>query len=121
MNRIFLALVLILSGCATPAERRKQAPDLDLVSNKTAKEVTICIAEKWENTKPFMAFSSPPVNTNMRSNGFSITVTDINRMGSTSVIALADIIETESSSNTKYYKMAGGGFGDYDAIVKLCQ
>ena len=122
MNRFVIALlVLIASACTTPAERRAQSPNLDLTSSKPAKDVAICIAEKWQNTRPFMTLSSPPVNTNMRVNGFSVTVTDTNRMGSTNTIALADITETQNTSGTKYYKMAGGGFGDYDEAVKLCQ
>ena len=68
-----------------------------------------------------MAFSSPPVNTSIRVNGYSITATDINAMGSTWTITLADVTEVNAESTTKYYKMAGGGFGDYDQAVKECQ
>ena len=123
MNRriIILLITIVVAACASPAERRNQAPNLDLSSSKSAKDVAICIAEKWENTRPFMALSSPPVNTNIRAQGFSITVTDTNRMGSTNTIALADISEKQAASDTKYYKMAGGGFGDYDDAVKQCQ
>lgn len=116
-----LFIPVALAGCATPSDRRNNPPDIVASSNKSAKEVALCISEKWENTKPFMAFSSPSVNTNIRANGYSITATDISAMGSTWTITLADVTEINANSETKYYKMAGGGFGDYDKAVKECQ
>ena len=116
-----LFVAIVLTGCATPSDRRNNPPDIVTSSKKSAKEVALCISEKWENSKPFMAFSSPPVNTSIRANGYSITATDINAMGSTWTITLADVTEVNTESTTKYYKMAGGGFGDYDQAVKACQ
>jgi hypothetical protein len=122
MKLLFSLFVAIaLSSCATPADRRINLPDIVTSSKKSAKEVAICIAEKWENTKPFMGFSSPPVNTTLKLNGYSITATATNLVGSTSTVALADVTENQLESTTKYYKMGGGGFGDYDQVVKECQ
>jgi hypothetical protein len=122
MKLLFTLLVaIVLTGCATPSDRRSNPPDIDTSSKKSAKDVALCISEKWESTKPFMAFSSPQVNTSIRANGYSITATDINGMGSTWTITLADVTEVNSESATKYYKMGGGGFGDYDKAVKECQ
>ena len=122
MKLLFSLFIAIgLSGCATPADRRQNPPDIVTSSKKSAKEVAICIAEKWENAKPFMGFSSPPVNTNLKLNGYSIMATDRALAGNTSTFALADVIENQLESTTKYYKMGGGGFGDYDQAVKDCQ
>jgi hypothetical protein len=119
MKLLFSLFVAIaLSSCATPADRRKNPPDIVTSSKKSAKEVAICIAEKWENTKPFMGFSSPPVNTTLKLNGYSITATNTNNVGSTNTFALADVTENQLGSTTKYFKMGGGGFGDYDQVVK---
>jgi hypothetical protein len=90
-------------------------------SKKSAKEIAICISDKWENTKPSMAFSIPPVNTSLKANGYSITATITNIVGSTFTIALVDITETKTESTTKYYKMWGAGLGDYDQAVNECQ
>lgn len=68
-----------------------------------------------------MEFSNPQVNTRIRENGYAITATDHNLVGSTWTITLADVTEVNAESVTKYYKMAGGGFGDYDQAVKDCQ
>ena len=122
MKVLFSLFIAIgLSGCATTADLRKKPPALDMTSKKSAKEVALCIAEKWENTKPFMGLSSPPVNTNIRPDGYSITATDINWMGSSSTVTLADVTETKTESATRYYKQGGGGFGDYDQAVIECQ
>lgn len=118
---VSLFIVIGLTGCVTPSDLRKETPALDMTSKKSAKAVALCIAEKWENTKPFMAFSSPLVNTNIRPNGYSITATDINHFGSTTTITLADVTEVKTESATRYYKFGTGGFGDYDQAVKECQ
>jgi hypothetical protein len=116
-----LVIAIALTGCATLSDRRSNPPDIVTFSKKSAKEVALCISEKWESTKPFLAFSSPQVNTSIRTNGYSITATDISPMGSTWTITVADVTEVNSESTTKYYKMGGGGFGDYDQAVKECQ
>ena len=117
-----LFIAIGLSGCATPSDLRKKTPSLDMTSKRTAKEVALCIAEKWENTKPFMSLSSPPVNTNIRSNGYSIIVTNI-ALASSNAVALADVTEIEMASATRYYKLwgSGSGYGDYDQAVIECQ
>jgi hypothetical protein len=123
MKQIIITIFVgaLLTGCATPSDRRQNLPDLDLVSKKTAKQVALCIADRWENTKPFMAFTSPPINTSMKLDGYSITATNINHLGGTSTIILADVTEMQLESSTKYYKMSGGGFGAYDEAVIQCQ
>lgn len=123
MKKKFLlqVFVLIIAGCATPADRRSNPPDIVTFSKKSAKEVAICIADIWENTKPFMQFSSPQVNTSLKLNGYSIIVTNIGGFGNTLTIALADVTENQLESITKYYKMDFAGAGNYDQAVNECQ
>lgn len=115
-----IILAFALSACATPNERRQGVPDINEQSNRASKDIAICIADKWENTKPFLAFSSLPVNTSMKANGYSIAVTGTNGFGETNTVALVDILDYQHGSFIKYYKMSGGGFGDYDEAVKSC-
>jgi len=121
--RIIIASILIalLAACATPADRRSQRPDLNLFSEKSAKEVAICIADKWENSKPFFALSSIPVSTSMKPNGYAITATTTATAGNTNTIALVDIIEIDNQVQIKYYRQSASGLGDYDDAVTACQ
>lgn len=117
-----LLIAVLLTACTTPAERRMQRPELDLTSPKPSRDVAVCIADKWENTKQFMGFSSDPVNTGMKPNGYSVSVTGSNLYRNHTTLTLADVTDRQpSGSATKYYKAYGGGFGDYDEVVKQCQ
>lgn len=120
-NTFLLITIILLTGCATPADRRSSPPDIVTSSKISAKEVAICIADKWEDTKPFGMFTSPQVNTSLKSNGYSITAINIGGFGNTMTIALADVTENQLESITKYFKMWGGGLGDYDKAVQDCQ
>lgn len=121
MRRITTIIVAItLCACATPNDRRRGLPDINEQSSRPSKDVAICIADKWENTKPFLTFSSPPVNTSMKANGYSIIVMGRNGFGEQNTLVLADIIDYQQGSFVKYYKMGGGGFGDYDEAVRSC-
>jgi len=121
MKQIIVAMSILLIGCSTPAIRRNSQPDIMTNSKKSAKEIAICISDKWENTKPSMAFSIPPVNTSLKANGYSITATITNIVGSTFTLVLADVTENQLESITTYYKMGGGGLGNYDQAVNDCQ
>ena len=114
-----LFIAMSLAGCATPADRRKEPPNFVAASKKTAKEVASCITEKWENVTSFG--SGMPINTNLKLNGYSIMITSTALAGNTSTSALVDVIENQLESTTKYYRMGGPGFGDYDQAVKDCQ
>lgn len=120
LNKYAIIIAIVLSACATPNDRRQGVPDINMQSNKTSKEVALCIADKWENTRPLLVFSSPPVNTNIRANGYSVAATMTNQFGSTNTIALVDILDYQQGSFIKYYKMGGGGYGDYDKAVMIC-
>lgn len=113
-----LPLIMLLTACATPNERRQGLPDINVPSNKPSKEVALCIADKWENIRPFLVFSSLSINTSIKTNGYTVTGTG---SGSTNTIVLVDILDYQQGSYIKYYKMGGGGFGDYDEVVKQCQ
>lgn len=114
-----LFIAMGLAGCATPADRRKQPPNIETSSKKSAKEVASCITEKWENVTSFG--SGKPINTNIKLNGYSIMITETAPAGNTNTWALVDVIENQLESTTKYYRMGGPGFGDYDQAVKDCQ
>jgi hypothetical protein len=115
------AIVALLTACTTPSERRIGLPFINEQSNKTSKEIAICIGEKWESTQPFLTFSSPPVNTSMRTNGYTVAVTGNAFAGSHVTLVLADIFDYQQGSQIKYYKPAGGGYGDYDKAVMECK
>lgn len=116
---ITLVVAMSLVGCATPADRRKQPPNIETSSKKSAKEVASCITEKWENVTSFG--SGKPINTNIKLNGYSIMITETAAAGNTNTWALVDVLENQSESTTKYYRDRGPGFGDYDKAVTDCQ
>jgi hypothetical protein len=117
---ITLFIAMSLAGCATPADRRKQPPNIETSSNKSAKEVTVCIADKWENFKS-LGFPLPPVNTSIKANGYSVMVAGTSALGISNTFILVDVLENQSGSTTKFYKANGPGYGDLDRAVKDCQ
>ncbi len=119
MKRLFVLLMVLgvsvlLSSCvATPSKMRRSAPDVVHSSQKTPKEVAVCIADKWENWGT--------VNQRETQNGYSLTAGPQGKLH-----YLTDIEETETGSRTKVYKfhkilMAYVGTDPYYGSAALCQ
>jgi len=107
--------IIILCGCATPNQMREGTPAATFSSTRTAKTVALCVAKRWENSgyggTPSVAFR--PTET-----GFTVAVRN-ESVGSTQL--LADIDDTQTGSETRYFKGAVLGEGAFDAAVKECQ
>ena len=115
MKTIFtLFLIPIIVACSTPAEMRKETPTMTLISNKNAKNVAVCIAERWEGLGIFN--STIPVNMRPTDTGYTIKIVLNGQPG-----MLVDIDETTNGSSTRYYKGIVWGESDFVKIIKICQ
>lgn len=110
------AIVLLLFGCATPANMRLESPALELSSFKPAKSVSVCIAERWENLG--VLGTTVPVNVRPSESGYVLSwQNDVTKH----TALLVDVNETETGSVTRYYKNLVLGEGQFDQAVKDCQ
>ncbi|MFC1520522.1 hypothetical protein ACFL6Z_12530 [Pseudomonadota bacterium] len=94
MKKLILSasLLLIISGCSTtPGEMRTNTPHVLEYSDKAAKSITICIADKWGQ--------SGVVNQRESSDGYSLTFTSNGKL-----LYLADIEKNGDKTVTKVYK-----------------
>ncbi len=110
MNKALIVAVLVigLAGCATPNDVRKSAPELQLTSTKTPKQVASCIADKWEDAKLL-------VRSRETERGYALTV-----MINDVLCYLADVVGSADKTSTKYYVNCFS----YDlasSAVKSCQ
>lgn len=97
-----LIIVLIaLTGCATPNEVRSKGAALTVNSEKNAKDVTTCVADKWENA-PFFSRFTGTVNTSIAKTGYSITAYGKNAFGSWPVL-IAQVEESTSGCEISYF------------------
>lgn len=96
---IFCAAVLV--GCTTTKDIKKNNPTVIAESNKYAKEVTSCIAYKWENA-PFFSKLTGMVSTGITANGYSVIAYGKNWIGIWPVL-ISEIDETKTGSLVKYY------------------
>ncbi|QWD91628.1 hypothetical protein [Polynucleobacter sp. MWH-Braz-FAM2G] len=92
-----ISILFALVGCATPAELRSQKPLLDLKSTKPAKDVAICIADKWEGLGGFGGALT--VNMRVTTSGYVVSLPLNGQTG-----MLVDIDNDGTGSTTKYYK-----------------
>ena len=106
---IAFLLSVALVGCATPNDLRQKAPDLQLNSAKSAKDVAMCIADKWEN-----ADYAIPVSMRETSTGYTLLTY---HQGNTPY--MCDIKNVGSGSQTSfYYTLIASRPGE---AVKDCQ
>lgn len=108
--------IALASGCATPTALRTTKPSLKLISEKSAKIVSTCIANKWENLGLFGV--TIPVNMRPTELGFTLSVRN-EVWGHTQL--LADVIEEKLGSSTLYFKGAVIGTSSFDHAVEVCQ
>lgn len=125
MKRLTLiALSALMAACATPDEIRKRpkALSLSLTSDKTSKQVAICISDKWESTSSFGSGGPLPINTSMKNDGYTIIATARNLLQTWPEL-IVDVRDSSigPGSTTKYYKGGLPGYGPFDEVVKQCQ
>jgi hypothetical protein len=102
MKIIVVSLIaLVLVGCATPNEIRGKGAAFSVNSEKSARDVTGCIAGEWENA-PFFSRFTGTVNTSISKGGYSITAYGKNASGTWPVL-IAQIDETGSGSDISYF------------------
>jgi hypothetical protein len=120
MKMLFLIIALSLVGCASHSEIRSKGAAFSVTSIKNAKEVTACVADKWENA-PFFSKFTGTINTGMAKNGFSVTAYGKNAFGTWPML-IAQIDETATGSVTAYYTtkpLAAESY--YKEAVNNCQ
>ena len=93
--------IALFAGCTTSAvDIRAKAPSLQLQSDKSAKVIASCIAEKWESLYPMGSLNVRPTAT-----GYSVVQQD-QVLGGKDIPFFADIDERGTGSTTKYYNNA---------------
>jgi hypothetical protein len=112
LTRVECLLVCVLGtaiiGCANPNQMRQRAPDLELKSERPAKSLAICIADKWENGSSIGG--TYPITIRPLENGFTVSIT-------TYPTLFADVIEMPTGSVVKFFRDAVSP-GFEDDIVK---
>lgn len=118
ISRLILSCLMAtaLSGCATPAEMRQRTPDLELKSTFPSKEVSTCIADRWENLS--WVGGTIPINMRPIEGGYTVSWRN-EAWGHTSL--LVDVKDIPEGSFTRYFKNAVLGEGTFDEAVKNCQ
>lgn len=113
--RLFVLLLVAstLSACATPADIRKQPPEMELKSALPAVTVSTCIATKWENAGPLGG--TFPINMHPIEGGYTVAWVAPRTM------VFADVLNTVDGSITRYFKNMVIGAGAFDQIVIGCQ
>lgn len=105
--------VACLVGCATPNDLRQGTPDLEISSQKPAKLVAMCIADKWEHGS---ILGTVPVSMRETPSGYMVMIL----CGGNNCV-LADILNgTDDRSKTKVYLRAFGA-GGYLSDARECQ
>lgn len=109
-------MALLLAGCATPNAMRKDQPSAAFQSKRPAKDVAICIAERWENSGSLGV--TVPVRLRPTQTGHLVSVRN-DAWGHTAL--MADVDDVGTGSQTRYYKRLVLGEGTFDKIVADCQ
>lgn len=114
----FLSLIVIgafcflVSACATPQHARAKGAVATFVSQKSAREVTNCVAAAWESAYGH----TTSVNVRPIANGYSLRV---DAAGNTQV--LLDVTDTKTGSVSSYFKGNVIGSGRLDNSIQPCQ
>lgn len=109
---IATALCALISACATPQDARAKGAIATFVSQKSAREVTDCVATAWEGVYGH----TTAVNVRPMTNGYSLRV---EAAGNTQV--MLDVTDTESGSVSSYFKGNVIGGGRLDNAIQPCQ
>lgn len=111
---IFL-FCFFLYGCTiTPNGARKREPILDLNTNKSVKDVSECIVEKWENNKYLFEYDN---SVNIK------TINNITTVYTFRNSIFADITSIDSGTNIKMFSATFGGMlliNDRKELLKQC-
>ena len=67
-----------------------------------------------------MAISTLPTSTQLREDGYSVTVTVTNMLGASWPVVIADITDTPEGSAIRYYQ-SQLGYGAYKEAMMKCQ
>lgn len=113
---IVAAVIVGVSGCATPADLRTRVPVLELTSQQSAKAVAVCITDSWENSGAFG--STLPINIRPTMQGYNVSFRPED-FGHTSL--MVDVDEFGTGSRTRYYKYFDFSGEFFDRAVKECQ
>lgn len=116
---LFLS-ALILAGCASPNQLRKDAPSLNLNSVKSAEEVGVCISDALDKTNAWGNSGISSMSSRKTTDGYNIVVSqNVGGYGKDTVIVL-DIANKQSGSSTLFYKHFAGG-QEVFKIIRDCQ
>ncbi|WP_290705328.1 hypothetical protein [Amphritea sp.] len=117
--KIFTICVVVMSmyGCATPADLRKQPPEMDLSSSYPAKKVAVCIADIWESSGALS--STVPISMRPTTDGYSVMYQ--NTMSGISSMMIVDVHDTKTGSRTSYRAINVLGDGPFKQAVTECQ
>lgn len=110
-----LFVILLIGGCATPAEMRTQMPVFEVQSLLPSKVVAICITDKWENSG-FLGLTVP-VHMRQTTTGYMVSIRDA--FNTTSL--LVDIEDFGTGSKTLFYRNLSFGGADFIDSTKSCQ
>ncbi len=105
-----------VTGCSTPATLRNSTPDIELSSVRMAKDVAICITDRWENGAGSLGATVP---VNMRESARGYTVLWLNGTGGAGM--LADVDSAGAGSRTRYYRGGVLGAGTFESSLRDCQ
>jgi hypothetical protein len=109
---IFCSVTALLLGCSTPGQMRQHVPDLELKSNRPAKDVAVCIADKWENGSALSFFGGTyPISMRMTNDGYIVSIT-------TYPTLFVDVNDAPNGSLIKFFRdSVSPGF---ESDVKKC-
>jgi hypothetical protein len=111
---------LIVAGCASPNQLRKDAPSLNLNSVKSAEVVGVCISDAFDKTSAWGNSGISSMSSRKTTDGYSIVVSqNVGGYGKDTVIVL-DIANKQSGSNTLFYKHFAGG-QEVFKMIRDCQ
>lgn len=109
-----LVFSTLLIGCATPAEIRARTPHLEAKTPKTARDLVICVADKWESLG--MA-GTVTVNVRPIQGGYSVSW---NNQNTSHTGLLIDAVEGVGGTTVRYFKQMVLGEENFDAAVNTC-
>ena len=130
MNKLFAVLLLpysaalvpiVLLGCATgPNESQQEEnrpPAIRFVSEKTSKQVTACILDKWQHV-PYIG----PIMSRTTSQGYTIIQNAKGGIGADPAF-ISEIYDSPTGSETKFYvyNAVGDSTANFQYSVTECQ
>lgn len=118
MRLVFFTVAILMAGCAAPGDLRIKAPAFEGTSSKSAKTVSGCIDDKWENGRHRPEISSRPT-----ANGYSLTAaSDLGIYGKDTSFVL-DVEDTKDGSTTKFFSniALSSGMALVAGIARDCQ